>query len=69
MPLADKAMALLNPPEGAVVIVVVPLAPGCTETEFGLAVSVKLGVPPPETASETVVVWVSPPPVPVMVMG
>jgi len=33
----------------------------------GLGVSVKLGVLPVDTVSATVVVWVSPPPVPVIV--
>jgi hypothetical protein len=60
-------MALSNPPEIAAVMVEVPLDPAWTVTELGLGVSVKLGVLPVETVSETVVVWVSPPPVPVMV--
>lgn len=67
MPLADKAMELLYPPETAAVMVDVPLDPCWTLTEVGLAVSVKLGVEPEETVRETVVVCVTPPPVPVMV--
>jgi hypothetical protein len=67
-PLADRAMALLNPPEMAAVILDVPLAPCCAVTEVGLAVRVKLGVAAEETVSETVVVSVSPPPVPVTVI-
>jgi hypothetical protein len=67
-PPADRAMALLNPPEIVAVIVDAPLDPGCTVTELGLAVSVKLGVPLEVTVSATVVVCVTPPPVPVIVI-
>lgn len=42
-PAADKAIAELNPPETAVVIVDVPLLPCTTETEVGEAEMVKLG--------------------------
>jgi hypothetical protein len=42
-PVADRAIALLNPPETAVVIVEVPLLPCTTETELGEAEMVKLG--------------------------
>ena len=42
-PEADKAIAELNPPETAVVIVDVPLLPCTTETEAGEAEMVKLG--------------------------
>ena len=68
MPLADRAMELLYPPETAAVMVDVPLDPCCTVTEPGLAVSVKLGVEPEDTVSEIGVVCVTPPPVPVTVM-
>jgi len=68
MPLADRATALLNPPTTADVIVEVPLAPWFTVTDAGLGVSVKLGEVLAVTVSETVVVSVSPPPVPVMVI-
>ena len=44
MPLADRAMALLNPPEMAGVMVVVPLAPCWTVTDVGFAESEKLGL-------------------------
>ena len=43
-PLADKAMAPLNPPEMAGVMVVVPLAPCCTVTVVGFAESEKVGL-------------------------
>jgi hypothetical protein len=39
-----KAIAELNPPETAVVMVEVPLEPTTTETEVGEAVSVNAGV-------------------------
>jgi len=42
-PVADKAIAELNPPETAVVIVDVPLLPLTTETEAGEAETVKSG--------------------------
>jgi len=44
-PVAVKAMAELNPPETAVVIVDVPLLPWTTETELGAAEMLKLGLP------------------------
>lgn len=68
VPLADMAMALSKPPEIAAVMVDVPFDPSATESEVGLAVRVKPGVLPVETVSETVVVWVTPPPTPVTVM-
>jgi hypothetical protein len=43
LPVADKAIAELNPPETAVVIVDVPWLPWTTETEVGEAEMVKLG--------------------------
>jgi hypothetical protein len=46
-PLALSETALLKPPEIAVVMVEVPLDPCTTLTEVGLAVSEKLGFPPP----------------------
>jgi hypothetical protein len=61
-PLAVRAMALLNPPETAVVTVDVPLDPGLTATEVGLAIKVKVG----PTVSDTGAVWVTPPPLPEM---
>ena len=43
-PVADNAMAELNPPETAVVIVDEPLLPCTTETDAGEAEMVKLGL-------------------------
>jgi len=40
MPLAVSAIAELNPPETAVVIVEVPVAPALTESDVGDALSV-----------------------------
>jgi hypothetical protein len=67
-PLDDREMALSNPPEMAAVMVDVPLAPGATLTEVGLAVNVKLGEEPEVTVRETAAVCVMPPPAAVMVM-
>jgi len=67
-PLAERAMALSNPPEIAAVMEVVAPVPGVTGTEIGFAVNVKAGVLADETVSDTVVVSVSDPPVPVTVM-
>jgi len=66
-PVADKAMAELKPPTTAVVMVEVPLLPCTTETVVGEAEMEKLG--PEVTVRVTVAVCVSPPPVPVTVMG
>ena len=68
-PEADKLMDELKPPEAAVVIVDVPLFPCATETEVGEAEMEKLGDACGVTVKETEVVWVLPPPVPVMVIG
>jgi len=67
-PLADKAIAELKPPETAVVIVDVPLLPCTTETAVGAAEMVKLGLAVAVTVSETAVVSVVLPEVPVTVM-
>ena len=67
-PLAERAIAELNPPEMAAVIEEVPELPGATVSEAGLAEREKPGVPLDVTVSVTLVVSVSPPPVPVMVM-
>src|SRR4051794_28788124 len=61
-------MAELKPPETAVVIVELPAAPLAIETELGDAAMVKLGVGTLVTVRLTVVVWVTLPPVPVMVI-
>src|SRR3954466_2228154 len=60
-------MAELKPPETAVVIVEGAEAPLAIETELGDAEIVKLGVGTLVTVRLTVVVWVTLPPVPVMV--
>ena len=65
-PEAVKAIAELKPPETAVVIVLVPVAPCTTERAAGEAAMVNADGA--VTVSETVAVWVSPPPVPVMVI-
>lgn len=67
-PDADKAIAELKPPETAVVIVDVPLLPSTTETEVGEAEMVKAGTGAEVTVSETEVVSVVLPEVPVTVM-
>jgi hypothetical protein len=67
-PLDDREIALLSPPEMLDVMVEVPLDPCSTVTELGLAVNVKLGEEPEETVSESMVVWVWPPPAPRMVI-
>jgi hypothetical protein len=68
MPLATSEIELLKPPEIDVVMVEVPELPGDTVTEPGLADTVKLGEPPLLTVSVTLVVSVSPPPLPVIVI-
>jgi hypothetical protein len=68
-PEADRATALLKPPETVVVIVELPEFPCCTETDVGEAAIVKFGVAAGVTVRETDVVWVTPPPVPVIVIG
>jgi len=58
-----RAIAELNPPETAVVMVLVPLAPWRTDTDAGDAAKVNAGGT--LTVSETAAVCVSPPPAPV----
>jgi len=65
-PLADSAIAELNPPETFVVMVDEPLLPWTTETEVGEAEMVKAGAA--LTVRVMVAVCVNPPPVPVTVM-
>lgn len=67
-PLAVNAMAELKPPETAVVMVEVPLLPCTTETEVGAAEIVNAGVGVEVTVSDTEVVSVMLPDVPVTVM-
>src|SRR4051794_12898787 len=61
-------MAELKPPETAVEIVELPAAPLAIEIELGDAERVKLGVGTLVMVRLTVVVWVTLPPVPVMVI-
>src|SRR5580700_1260715 len=67
-PLALKVIAESKPPETAVVMVEPPLEPCTTETEVGEAEMVKAGVGVEVTVSETEVVSVVLPEVPVTVM-
>ena len=67
-PVADKATAELNPPETAVLMVDLPVSP-FTVTEAGVAEMVKSAVPGAVTVNVTVVVCVTPPPIPVTVIG
>ena len=67
-PEAESAIAALNPPETAVVMVALPVLPSATESEVGEADSVKAGVAAAVTVSEMVAVCVMLPPVPVTVM-
>ena len=67
-PDAVRAIAELNPPDTAVVMVETPLFPCATETEVGEAASVKAGLAAAVTVSEIVADSVSPPPVPVRVI-
>jgi hypothetical protein len=66
-PDAESEIALLKPPDTAVVTVVVPKEPCTAETDVGEAKIVKSGVAAAVTVNDTVVVWVVDPPVPVTV--
>jgi hypothetical protein len=66
-PLALSVVAESNPPVLVTVIVLVPLAPCATVSDAGDALTLKLGVVAEFTVSETVVVAVKLPDVPVMV--
>jgi hypothetical protein len=66
-PEADKVTLPVKPPEGVSVMVLVPLVPCLTVKLEGEAESEKSGVATAFTVSETVVVCVSVPDVPVMV--
>lgn len=66
-PLAERAIAELKPPATVVVIFDVPVLPRATVTVVGEAERVKLACTGAETVNETVVVEVTPPPVPVIV--
>ena len=65
----DNAIAELNPFDATVVIVVLPVELRFTVMLDGPAEIVKLPVAAAVTVSETVVVWVAPPPDPWIVMG
>lgn len=67
-PEAERLMAELKPPVAVVVTVTAPEVLRVTLSDVGEAETVKLAVTPEVTVSETAVVCVSPPPVPVMVM-
>jgi hypothetical protein len=66
-----KVTEPVKPPDGVTLIVLVPLAPpGVSESEAGVAVSVKLPPPvEPATVRVTVVVSIKLPDVPVTVIG
>jgi hypothetical protein len=66
-PLADNVVAELKPPVLVIVMVLVPLLPWVTVTEAGVALTLKFGDDAAFTVSETVVVAVKLPDVPVMV--
>jgi hypothetical protein len=68
-PEADRATALLNPPETPVVIVTLPAPPWAIDVELGEAEIVKSGVGTVVTVRLTDVLCVVLPPVPVMVIG
>ena len=69
VPIADRLIALLNPPLMVVAIVDVPWFPCTMLSDGGEPESVKFGWPPAVTVSVTVVVCWIPPPLPVTVMG
>ena len=68
-PDAEKVTEELNPPEPVTVSVETPEAFWAMLSVLGDAESVKFAVLDAVTVRETVVVWVTLPPVPVMVMG
>ncbi len=68
-PVAESAIAELNPPETAVVTVTYPLEPRLRDPELGETEMVKADVTGAVTVSETVVVSTVPLEVPVTVMG
>ena len=67
-PEALGAIAELKPPETVVVTLLVPEEPCAIVTDVGEAEIAKFGVPPELMVSDTVAVWVTPPPVPVTVI-
>ena len=69
MPEAESVTAPEKPPDGAIVILLVPCEPRLVLRLVGEAETVKLADTSAVTFSETVAVCVSPPPVPVTVAG
>jgi hypothetical protein len=67
-PVAERATAELNPPVTVVVTTAYPLWPRARDPAVGETEMAKAGVAEAVTVKETVVVSVSMPPVPVMVM-
>ena len=68
MPAADKATAPVNPPEPLTVTTAYPLCPWTRYPEVGETDMVKVPATAAVTVSDTVAVWVMPPPVPVTVI-
>src|ERR1035437_3576172 len=68
-PVADRVTAALNPPEPVVVTTAWPLWPRRREPEVGETETESEPEPGAVTVSETVVVWVIPPPMAVTVMA
>ncbi len=68
-PVADKAMAELNPPETFVVTTAYPLWPRRRYPDVGDTDMVKAPLDGWVTVSDTVAVCVMPPPAPVTVIG
>ena len=66
-PEADRATLPVKPPDGATVIVLVPLAPCVTVRLLGIAESLKSGTDAAITVRLNVAMWVKLPEVPVMV--
>jgi len=66
-PEADRATLPVKPPDGATVIVLVPLAPCVTVRLLGIAESLKSGTDAAVTVRLSVAMWVKLPEVPVMV--
>ena len=68
-PVADSATAPLKPPETVVVTTAYPLWPCSSDPEVGETEMAKVPATAAVTVSDTVAVWVIPPPVPVTVIG
>ena len=68
MPVADKAIVPLKPPETVVVTTAYPLWPCSRYPEVGETEMANVPAEAAVTVSDTVAVWVIPPPVPVTVI-